>query len=222
MIRCLDVQRRYGSPDHPVAALNGVSLEIDTGSFVAITGPSGSGKSTLLNLIGSLDQPDGGEIHVADLALHAASEAEKTRYRRHDLGVIFQFFNLMPTMTVEENVMLPLLLRGDSRANSLPAAREMLDLVGLSNRRTHRSGELSGGEMQRVAIARALAHRPKLIIADEPTGNLDSKNRDRVLDILGSVHRQQLATLVVVTHEEEVASAAGRRIEMADGRLVRA
>lgn len=200
-------------------AVRQVDLEIAKGEFLAITGASGSGKSTLLHLIGSLDEPDSGELYVDDLALHRASEREKTEYRRRDVGVVFQFFNLMPTMTVEENVMMPLLLRGDARGPAEERARGLLDLVGLSERRTHLSNQLSGGEMQRVAIARALSHQPKLIIADEPTGNLDSKNRDKVLDILGQIHRDGLATLVVVTHEDIVAEQASRQIEMRDGQI---
>lgn len=219
MIRCCQLSRSFGTEDRPVNAVRQVDLEIAKGEFLAITGASGSGKSTLLHLIGSLDEPDSGELYVDDLALHRASEREKTEYRRRDVGVVFQFFNLMPTMTVEENVMMPLLLRGDARGPAEERARGLLDLVGLSERRTHLSNQLSGGEMQRVAIARALSHQPKLIIADEPTGNLDSKNRDKVLDILGQIHRDGLATLVVVTHEDIVAEQASRQIEMRDGQI---
>ncbi|MEM7011004.1 MAG: ABC transporter ATP-binding protein [Verrucomicrobiota bacterium] len=196
-----------------------VDLDVADGEFLAITGASGSGKSSLLHLIGSLDTPDGGELTVANLELHTASDAEKTKFRREDIGVVFQFFNLMPTMNVVENIMLPLTLRGDSRSEGRERALRLLELVGLTQRAGHFSHQLSGGEMQRVAIARSLAHEPKLIIADEPTGNLDSKNRDRVLEILSKIYEEQLATLVVVTHEEEVAEAASSRIEMQDGRI---
>jgi len=195
-------------------------LEIAKGEFLAITGASGSGKSTLLHLIGSLDEPDSGEIFVDQLALHSASETQKTEYRRRDVGIVFQFFNLMPTMTVEENVMMPLLLRGGQRSDAQSRAVELLDLVGLGGRREHLSNQLSGGEMQRVAIARALAHRPKLIVADEPTGNLDSEHRDRDLDILGKIYQEGMATMIVVTHEEAVAEKASRRIEMRDGQIL--
>ncbi len=197
-----------------------LDLEVAAGEFLAITGASGSGKSTLLHLIGSLDAPDSGELEVAGLSLHAASEAEKTEFRRRDVGIVFQFFNLMPTLSVAENVAMPLLLRGGNRAESAGRATELLELVGLANRRDHLAHQLSGGEMQRVAIARALAPEPKLIIADEPTGNLDSKNRGRVLEILGRIHAEDLATLAVVTHEEAVAEAASRQVEMCDGKLV--
>ena len=200
--------------------MRGVDLEVDAGEFLAITGASGSGKSTLLHLIGSLDTPDEGELHVDGLALHSASDPEKTTFRRESIGVVFQFFNLMPTMTVLENVMLPLVLRGDGGKAARERAQQLLELVGLSERTSHFSHQLSGGEMQRVAIARALSHKPRLVIADEPTGNLDSKNRDRVLEILSQIHDEKMATMVIVTHEEEVAEAASRRIEMQDGRIL--
>jgi putative ABC transport system ATP-binding protein len=222
MIRCRRLTRTYASEGQPVPAVRGVDLDVAAGEFLAITGASGSGKSTLLNLIGSLDAPDSGEIEVAGLALHRATEAEKTRFRRRDLGIVFQSFNLMPTMTVEENIRLPWLLRGDDPKSRELAERvgELLGLVGLQERRRHYPHQLSGGEMQRVAFARALVHRPALVIADEPTGNLDSRNRDRIIETLGAIHRDGLATLVVVTHEEAVAAAASRRIMMADGQIV--
>lgn len=219
MIHCRKLSRSYASGELHVPAVREVDLDVGTGEFVAITGPSGSGKSTLLNLIGSLDAPDSGEIEVAGLALHRASETQKTEFRRRAIGIVFQFFNLMPTMTVRENVLLPLALRGDDLRAGQKRAGELLTLVGLSGRQEHFPHQLSGGEMQRVAFARALIHEPRLVIADEPTGNLDSANRDRVIEVLQNIHRQGLATLVVVTHEEEVATAASRRVEMRDGRL---
>ncbi len=222
MISCRQVSRSFVSGDRTIPAVSEVDLEIDSGEFLAITGASGSGKSTLLHLIGSLDAPDSGELVVDGLGLHSATEAEKTIFRQRDIGIIFQFFNLMPTLTVAENVMMPLMLRGEKRAVAGKRAAELLDLVGLPQRNDHLSHQLSGGEMQRVAIARALVHEPKLVIADEPTGNLDSKNRDRVLEILGKIHDEKLATLVVVTHEDAVAEAASRQVEMRDGKLVSA
>jgi len=222
MIRCRHLTRIYASEGPPVPAVRDVDLDVAAGEFLAVTGASGSGKSTLLNLIGSLDTPDSGEIVVAGLALHRATETEKTRFRRRDLGIVFQSFNLMPTMTVEENIRLPWVLRGDDPKSRELAERvgELLDLVGLQERRRHYPHQLSGGEMQRVAFARALVHRPALVIADEPTGNLDSRNRDRIIETLGAIHRDGWATLVVVTHEEAVAAAASRRITMADGGIV--
>ncbi len=220
MIHCRNLSRTYATGDQAVPAVRGIDLDIADGEFVAVTGASGSGKSTLLHLIGSLDTPDSGEIVVNGLDLHRASEAEKTRFRRHDIGIVFQFFNLMPTMTVRENVVMPLLLRGDDPRPGRERADELLELVGLAERRDHYPHQLSGGEMQRVAFARALVHRPGLVIADEPTGNLDSRNRDRIIETLRLIHGRGFATLVVVTHEEEVARAASRRIEMADGRII--
>jgi ABC-type lipoprotein export system ATPase subunit len=220
MIHCRDLCRSYSSGELFVPAVRDINLGIEPSEFVAITGPSGSGKSTLLNLIGSLDAPDSGEITVAGLALHRATETEKTDFRRRAIGIVFQFFNLMPAMTVRENVLLPLALRGDDPRPGRERARELLALVGLEARLEHFPHQLSGGEMQRVAFARALIHAPSLLIADEPTGNLDSENRDRIIEILGRIHAEQRATLVVVTHEEEVAAAASRRVEMRDGRVV--
>ena len=201
-------------------AIDGVSLEIARGEFVAVTGPSGCGKSTLMHLLAGLDSPTSGEIIVDDLALHAANDEALTDYRRHRLGLVFQFFNLLPTMSVIENVAFPLLLQGVTHAESESRARELLQLVGMEERATHFVHQLSGGEQQRTAIARALIHRPSLLIADEPTGNLDSKSAGMVIDVLQRIGQDRLATLIVVTHSEEVARTASRRIEMRDGKIV--
>jgi ABC-type lipoprotein export system ATPase subunit len=222
-IRLRHVSRHYGEPGADggpaIRALDDVSLDIAEKEFVAITGPSGCGKSTLMHLLGGLDTPSGGELHVGALALHSADEAALTRYRRYDLGIVFQFFNLLPTMNVLENVSLPLLLAGQSPAKAKVPAMELLDLVGLAPRAGHFVHQLSGGELQRTAIARALIHRPRLLLADEPTGNLDSAGAARVLDALAKIAFQALTTMVIVTHSEEVARAATRRIPMLDGRL---
>jgi len=221
MISLKKVSRSYASAEGgTVHALREVDLDIPANDFLAITGPSGCGKSTLLHLLGSLDQPTSGEIWVGGVALHGADEAAKTRYRRSEVGIVFQFFNLMPTMTVRENVALPLVLQGRSRKEAHARAEEMLALVGLGARAGHFPHQLSGGEMQRAAVARALVHGPKLVIADEPTGNLDSANAAKVLEALADIHRKALATLVVVTHSEAVAEAAARRVHMEDGRIV--
>ena len=203
-------------------AVDGVSLEIARGEFVAVTGPSGCGKSTLMHLLAGLDTPTSGEIIVDGLALHTANDDALTDYRRHRLGLVFQFFNLLPTMNVLENVEFPLLLQGVAHAESEARARELLELVGMQERASHFVHQLSGGEQQRTAIARALVHRPSLLIADEPTGNLDSASAERVIQVLRRIGEEGLATLIVVTHSEEVASAASRRIEMRDGRIVSA
>ena len=202
-------------------ALDGVSLDIADGEFVAVTGPSGCGKTTLMHLLGGLDTPTSGEIFVDGLALHSADDAALTDYRRHRLGLVFQFFNLLPTMNVIENVSFPLLLQGVPHGEAEQRARELLELVGMSERALHFVHQLSGGEQQRTAIARALIHRPSLLIADEPTGNLDSASAGMVMGVLQRIGGDQLATLIVVTHSPDVARAATRRIEMRDGKIVK-
>ncbi len=201
-------------------AVDGVSLEIARGEIVAVTGPSGCGKSTLMHLLAGLDTPTSGEIVVDGLSLHEADDAALTDYRRRRLGLVFQFFNLLPTMNVIENVSFPLLLQGVSHGESEARARELLELVGMQERAAHFVHQLSGGEQQRTAIARALIHRPSLLIADEPTGNLDSKSAEMVIAVLTRIGRERFATLIVVTHSEEVARVASRRIEMRDGKVV--
>ncbi len=217
MIHLSHVTRRYPNSG---AALDDVSLEIQEHEFLAITGPSGCGKSTLLHLLGGMDTPTSGEVVVDGLALHRATEAKLTEYRRRRLGVVFQFFNLLPTMTVLENVCLPLLLQGKPLPEVRERAGELISLVGLSERADHRIHQLSGGQMQRTAIARALIHNPKLLLADEPTGNLDSLHAEQVLELLQKIASQRRTTLIVVTHSEEVARAASRRIRMRDGKIL--
>ncbi len=215
MVKLERVTRRYAD----VLALNAISLEIARGDFVTVTGPSGCGKSTLLNLLGGLDSPDSGELFVDGLALHDAGDAALTDYRRRRLGIVFQFFNLLPAMTVAENVELPLLFAGVSRRAMRERALALLDLVGLAARAGHLPHQLSGGEMQRAAIARALVHEPALLLADEPTGNLDTANAERVMEALLKIASQRLTTLVVVTHSETVAEMAPRRIRLLDGKI---
>lgn len=216
MIQIRHLTRRYSAA---VTALDDVSLDIADGEFVAITGPSGCGKSTLMHLIGGLDTPTSGEIFVAGLPLHGANDAELTAYRRTKVGIVFQFFHLMPTMSVVENVCLPLLLRGDS----LPAARakadEIIELVGLTDRARHGIHQLSGGQLQRTAIARALVHEPAVLLADEPTGNLDSGNAAQIMSLLQKISSQRRTTMLVVTHSEEVARQAVRCIRLCDGKI---
>ena len=217
MISLRQVTREYPNSG---AALDDVTLEIPEHDFVAVTGPSGCGKSTLLHLLGGMDTPTRGEIYVGDLALHRAGEAELTEYRRRYLGVVFQFFNLLPTMSVLENVSLPLLLQGKPMPVVRAKSEALIELVGLADRRDHQIHQLSGGQMQRTAIARALIHDPKLLLADEPTGNLDSMHTGQVLELLQKIASQRRTTLVVVTHSEEVARAASRRIRMRDGKVL--
>ena len=202
-------------------ALDGVSLEIAQNEFVAVSGPSGCGKSTLLHLLAGLERPTSGEIFVGGLAVHQADDAALTDFRRRQLGLVFQFFNLLPTMSVLENVSFPLLLQGIALRECEQRAEELIDLVGLSERSRHFIHQLSGGEQQRTAIARALVHRPSLLIADEPTGNLDSHSAASVMRLLEKIGAGRLTTLIVVTHSDEVARTASRRVEMRDGKIVR-
>ena len=221
MISLRNVTREYKTGERTVHALDGVSLEIARREFVAISGPSGCGKSTLIHLLGGLDHPTAGEIFVDDLALHSADDAALTRFRRRQVGLVFQFFNLLPTMNVRENVSFPLLLQGVPSRESDQRAGELIDLVGLSDRADHFMHQLSGGEQQRTALARALVHRPSLLIADEPTGNLDSQSAAAVMQLLEKIGGEGLTTLIVVTHSDEVARAASRQVVMRDGKIVR-
>jgi putative ABC transport system ATP-binding protein len=217
MIQLVKASRTYGTP--PMAALDSVSLEIAAGEFVAITGASGSGKSTLLNLLGGLDRPSSGEVVVDGVHLERAGDRELTLYRRSKIGIVFQFFNLLPSMSVVENVEMPLQLRGDPPKGIREAAFKMLERVGMAHRATHLPHQLSGGEMQRAAIARALIHEPSLLLADEPTGNLDSSNTSRVLELISKIASLRTTTVIMVTHSEVVSALADRRILMMDGRV---
>jgi putative ABC transport system ATP-binding protein len=201
--------------------LDGVSLEIARNEFVAVSGPSGCGKSTLIHLLAGLERPSAGEILVDGLALHSADDNILTQFRRRQIGLVFQFFNLLPTMNVLENVSFPLLLQGAPLQESEERAREVIELVGLRERADHFIHQLSGGEQQRTAIARALVHRPSLLIADEPTGNLDSHSAAAVMQLMEKIGVDGSTTLIVVTHSDEVARAASRRVEMRDGKIVR-
>ncbi|MEM6910488.1 MAG: ABC transporter ATP-binding protein [Verrucomicrobiota bacterium] len=221
MIQARKLTRRYRSApgEQPLTALDHVSLEIQRGAFVAVRGASGSGKSTLMHLLGGLDTASDGELVVDGVPLHKASEKELTRFRRERVGFIFQFFNLLPGMSVTENVGLPLRLAGVSAGQSDRKAEAVLERVGLSERRRHRLHQLSGGEIQRAAVARALVHEPRLLLADEPTGNLDSDNAERVLALFQELHAAGDLTVVFVTHSRDIAERAEREIRMKDGRL---
>ena len=217
MIELGGVEKRYAEAN--VDAVRGVSLEIGKGELVAIIGPSGSGKSTLLHLIGGLDRATKGTVRVLGEDLSALDDDTLTKLRRDRIGFVFQFFNLMPTLTALENVMLPALLAGKGSSAVRDRALTRLKEVGLEARAEHRPDQLSGGEMQRVAVARALILDPPLLLADEPTGNLDSKNGEHVLElIVGSKSAER--TVVVVTHDRKIAERAQRIIEVRDGRLV--
>ncbi len=203
-----------------VTALDTVSLNIPKGDMVSIVGPSGSGKSTLLNLIGALDRPTSGEISIDGEVLSGLNNDQLTRVRRDKIGFIFQFFNLLPTLSCEENVAIPLHLRGWPRKKIEERTRELLGLVGLDHRMDHLPEELSGGERQRVAIARALSVYPPILLADEPTGNLDTQTGDDILRLIHDLHDRLGATILVVTHDRTVAESCPRNITLRDGHLV--
>jgi putative ABC transport system permease protein len=219
-IRLSKLERHFQRGDMDVRALQGIDLSISPGEFVALVGPSGSGKSTLLNLLGGLDRPSDGELWLNGLALHKASGKERTQHRRRRVGFIFQSFNLLPRLTALENVAVPLMLSGFGRAERESQATRLLEKVGLSHRLHHYPAEMSGGEQQRTAVARALIHSPSLILADEPTGNLDSATGDEVMALLKQLNAEQGITVIVVTHDSEVAAYAGRIITLRDGMVV--
>jgi putative ABC transport system ATP-binding protein len=219
MIRCIDVRKIYRQGENDIIALAGVTLDIVKGSFVAVMGPSGSGKSTLLHLIGGLDRPSSGEVLVDNRLLGQMVDDEVTLFRRTKIGFVFQFYNLLPTLTALENVTLPFVLDGVSKAEADRKAQLLLEKVGLEQRKHHLPEELSGGEIQRVAMARALAFDPPILLADEPTGNLDSKNGDAILSLLRRINREQGCTVVMVTHSHEAASYGDRIILLRDGKV---
>lgn len=217
MIIVKSLTMRLAAGDHTVTVLDDVTLEIPEKQIVAIAGPSGSGKSTLLGLIAGLDRPTAGSIRLDGLEITTLAESEMARFRRKNIGYIFQSFHLIPTLTAQENVAVPLELRGDPSASARSA--ELLSTVGLQDRQSHYPIQLSGGEQQRVAVARAFACRPSILLADEPTGNLDSATGRQVIDLLLALNRDHGSTLVLVTHDPNLASYADRIITLRDGRI---
>ena len=217
VVRLEKVSKVYQRGAASIWALRGVSLEVPHGQFLALMGPSGSGKSTLLNIISGLDRPTEGEVVIEGRSTRGLSESDWTLLRRQRIGLVFQFFNLLPGLTAQENVELPLLLRGDSKPQE--RARDSLRAVGLDHRAGHRPGELSGGEQQRVALARALVHRPTLLLADEPTGNRDSCIGREVVQLMKNLARENGQTVILATHSREAASAAERVLVLHDGTL---
>jgi putative ABC transport system ATP-binding protein len=219
VVTASEVTRRYGEGDTAVDALRGVSLEVAPGQLTAIMGPSGSGKSTLMHILAALDLPTSGYVTLAGTRLGNLSDTEITKLRRKHIGFIFQFFNLLPMLTAEENIMLPLSIAGQSPDKA--EFEELLDRVGLKDRRSHRPSELSGGQQQRVAVARALVAKPTVVFADEPTGNLDSKTSDEILRLLQEAVVNYKQTMVMVTHDAKAATIADRVLFLADGEIVR-
>ncbi|WP_327101271.1 ABC transporter ATP-binding protein [Nocardia vinacea] len=218
MLELTDITKEYRVGEQAVRALDGISLRIESGEFTSIIGPSGSGKSTLLHLLGALDTPDSGSIRFRGEEIGGLDDERQSEFRRHRVGFIFQFFNLLPTLTAWENVAIPKLLDGTGLRKAKPRALELLDLVGLSERAAHRPAELSGGQMQRVAVARALIMDPPLILADEPTGNLDSKTGASVLKLLGDIAGNG-NSVVMVTHDMGAVEYCDRVITLRDGQI---
>jgi putative ABC transport system ATP-binding protein len=220
MLEVKEVTKSFGSGDSAVMAVRGVTMIVADGEFVAIVGRSGSGKSTLMSLLGGLEQPTSGSIQVNGEEITRLSDHELTGYRAHDVGFVFQNYNLVPNLTAAENVMLPMEFAGRSKQERKLRARELLDVVELTgNKQSRKPGKLSGGEQQRVAIARALANMPKLILADEPAGNLDSETADTIVELLRTLAHSQDTTVLLVTHDEAMTKRTDRTFRLTDGRL---
>ena len=218
-IRAVNLTRSFEVGETTVEALRCINLEVTGGQFVALVGPSGSGKSTLLNLVGGLDRPTDGQLWIDGVELSASKEKALTDHRRRRVGFVFQSFNLLPRLTAVENVALPLMFVGVDERERVERAEQLLAQVGLSERMDHRPTQLSGGEQQRVAIARALVNRPAIILADEPTGNIDTTTGAEIMDLLRRLNREQGVTLLLVTHDPEAAGFADRVIQLRDGQI---
>ena len=219
VVEAHELERQYGEGDTAVHALRGVSLEVEQAHLVAVMGPSGSGKSTLMHVLAGLDKPTSGTVRIAGTEITGLDDAQMTRLRREHIGFVFQFFNLLPMLSAEENVLLPLSIAGEKPDQAW--LEQLLTKTGLADRRRHRPSELSGGQQQRVAIARALVTKPTILFADEPTGNLDSKTGGEILDLLRDSARDYKQTIVMVTHEARAASIADRILFLADGLIVK-
>ncbi|HET9530773.1 MAG TPA: ABC transporter ATP-binding protein [Blastocatellia bacterium] len=214
-------EKIYENLQRGVAALRGVSFQVESGDFIALMGPSGCGKSTLLHLVGGMDRPTRGSIELDGVRLDSLDEEALAKLRRKKIGFVFQFFNLLPTLNVAENVALPMMLDGAVERASRDRTLALLDRVGLNDRASHFPAELSGGEMQRVAVARALVNSPEIVLADEPTGNLDSENGEQVMRLLADLNRELGVTIILATHSEEAARFTKRTIRMRDGQIER-
>lgn len=218
LLQCTGLKKVYGRGDTAVCALDGLDLTVERGEFTAIVGASGSGKSTLLHILAGVDKPTAGKVLVDGVDVGALYPTRAALFRRRKVGLVYQFFNLIPTLTVEKNITLPLLL--DKRRPDPEALDRLVAALGLQDKRKALPGQLSGGQQQRVAIARALCYRPALLLADEPTGNLDRKNSTEILDLLRLCHRELGQTILLVTHDETLAAQADRVVTLSDGRVV--
>ena len=219
ILRVENLTKIYGEGENAVRALDGVSFSVQKGEFVAVMGASGSGKSTLLHLLGGVDRPTAGKVYVGGVDVYAQKEEELAVFRRRKVGLIYQFYNLIPVLTVEENIALPVLM--DGRKVNKERMDNLLRILKMEKRRTHLPGQLSGGQQQRVSIGRALMNAPAVVLADEPTGNLDSENSRQIVELLKYSNRTYDQTMVVITHDEDIALQADRVIALADGRIVK-
>lgn len=219
ILRIENLTKVYGSGDNAVHALDGVSFSVDKGDFIAIIGPSGSGKSTLLHILGGVDRPTSGKVMLGDRDIYSGTDEQLAIFRRRDVGLIYQFYNLIPVLNVRENMTLPVLL--DGRKVNEERLEELLTKLDLKGREQHLPNQLSGGQQQRVSIGRALMNSPSIVLADEPTGNLDSKNSQEIVNLLKLFNREYGQTLIVITHDENIALQAKRVIAIEDGRITR-
>lgn len=217
ILKVENLRKVYGKGDSEVRALDGVSFTVNKGEFIAIIGASGSGKSTLLHLMGGLDRPTSGKVIINDMDIYNQNETSLSIFRRRNIGFIFQFFNLMPILNIEENISLPALL--DNEKVDKKYLDEIIKLIGLEDRKKHIPSELSGGQQQRVSIARALINKPSIVLADEPTGNLDSKNSKEVIELLKTTAKRYNQTLILITHDSRIAEQADRIITLSDGKI---
>ena len=214
-----ELTKKYGQGDSAVVAIDHISFSVERGEFVAITGASGSGKSTLMNMIGGIDNPTSGEVIIDGKCISSMSEDALAIFRRRNLGMIYQFYNLIPTLTAKENILLP--WRLDGRKENKEKVKEILQVLGLSERADHLPGQMSGGQQQRVSIGRALINEPAFILADEPTGNLDSKTSGEIIDLLKYTNERLKQTILLITHDEKIALSADRIITIGDGKIIR-
>ena len=213
MIKCNDITRKFGN----LHVLKGINLEIDKGEIVSIVGSSGAGKTTLLQILGSLDKPTGGEVYIDNTQINKLNDNQIARFRNENIGFVFQFHQLLPEFTAVENIIIPALIKGESKRKAFEKAKELLTFLNLTDREEHKPAQMSGGEKQRVAVARALINNPLVVFADEPTGNLDSKNQEELQSLFSSLRERYHSTFVIVTHDEHLAAKSDRVIHMKDG-----